>query len=163
MENMSSEVRQNILKLARKIAREQGVEVFDLELLGKGKMLLRVTIDKEEGVNLDDCEKYSKGLGAILDVENPIPGPYTLEVSSPGLNRPLRSLVDFEKYVGRSVRIITVEKIENRNFLTGRIEGVENGVITIFSDNRSITIPFDKISKARLEIELACPKSSVTS
>lgn len=163
MANMSIEGRHHILELAQQVAGEQGVELFDLELLGKGKLLLRVAVDKEGGVTLDDCEKFSKSLGALLDVENPIPGPYTLEVSSPGLDRPLRNLNDFEKYKGKCARIVTTEKIENRNFFIGRIERVENGFITLSVDNRPVIIPFDKISKARLEIELACPKNSVTS
>jgi ribosome maturation factor RimP len=163
MKNMSIEGRQHILELARQVAGDHGVELFDLELLGKGKMLLRVIIDRTEGVTLDHCEKFSKSLSAVLDVENPIPGPYTLEVSSPGLDRPLRSLEDFEKYRGRCARIVTMDKIENRNFLSGRIEGVEDGLITLFVDDHSVIVPFDKISKARLEIELPCPKNSVTS
>lgn len=149
-----NDIKQQIFKLAKQVADELGIEVFDIELLGKGKVLLRVMIDKEGGVTLDDCESFSKSLGAVLDVENPFHSAYTLEVSSPGLDRPLKSLQDFEKNNGKLARIITVEKIQNQNFFIGRIIGINNDLIKILVNKRQIDIPFDKISKARLEIEL---------
>jgi ribosome maturation factor RimP len=146
---------QQIESLAKRVADEQGVELFDIELLGKGKLLLRVAIDKEGGVTLDDCERFSKSLGALLDVEDVIHRTYTLEVSSPGLDRPLRSLREFERNKGKLARIVTVEKIENQNFLVGRIAEVkDDGLVTLMVDDHAIDIPYDKIAKARLEIEL---------
>ena len=147
-------VKQQIERLARRIADGQGVEVFDIELLGKGKLLLRVAIDKEGGVTLDDCERFSKSLGALLDVEDVIHRTYTMEVSSPGLDRPLRNLGEFERNKGKLARIVTVEKIGNQNFLVGRIAEVSDGVVTLLVDDHVIDIPYDKIAKARLEIEL---------
>jgi len=149
-----TDLKQRVLRLAEQVADGQGVEIFDIELLGKGKLLLRVTIDKEEGVTLDDCERFSKNFEALLDVENPISGSYTLEVSSPGLDRPLRSLSDFEKNKGKLARIITVEKIQNQNFFIGHIVDIDNGLIKLSVNKREIDIPFEKISKAKLEIEL---------
>ena len=149
-----NDLKQRVLRLAEQVADGQGVEIFDIELLGKGKLLLRVTIDKEEGVTLDDCERFSKNFEALLDVENPISGSYTLEVSSPGLDRPLRSLSDFEKNKGKLARIITVEKIQNQNFFIGHIVDIDNGLIKLSVNKREIDIPFEKISKAKLEIEL---------
>jgi ribosome maturation factor RimP len=149
-----SDAKKQIEDLAGRVADEQGVEVFDIELLGKGKLLLRVAIDKEGGVTLDDCERFSKSLGALLDVEDVIHRTYTLQVSSPGLDRPLRNLQEFEKNKGKLARVVTVEKIENQNFIVGRIAEVNNGVVTLLVDDRAIDIPYDKIAKARLEIEL---------
>jgi len=149
-----SDVKQEIEDLAKRVADEQGVAVFDIELLGKGKLLLRVAIDKEGGVTLDDCEKFSKSLGALLDVEDVIHHTYTLEVSSPGIDRPLRSLGEFERNKGKLARIVTAEKIENRNFIVGRIAEVNDGLVTILVDDHAIDIPYEKIAKARLEIEL---------
>ena len=149
--------------LAKQVADEHGVELFDVELLGRGKVVLRAIIDKEGGVTLDDCERFSKSLSAILDVENPLPHSYTLEVSSPGLDRPLRNVKDFKINSGKLARIITVEKIENQNFFVGRIKDVAHNLVTLTVSNRDIAIPFEKISKAKLEIDLICPKSSVTS
>lgn len=157
------EIKKRVLKLAEQAAEDLGVELFDLELLGKGKLLLRVIIDREEGVTLDDCERFSRSLEALLDVENPIPVSYTLEVSSPGLDRPLRDLKEFEKHIGKLARIITAEKIENQNLFIGRILDVNRDFVKLSFHGRELDIPSDKISKARLEVELKCQKSSATS
>jgi ribosome maturation factor RimP len=157
------EIKKRVLKLAEQVADDQGVELFDLELLGRGKLLLRVMIDSEEGVSLNDCESFSRSLEALLDVENPIPASYTLEVSSPGLDRPLRNLEDFKKHIGKLARIITTEKIENQNLFIGRILDVDSDFVKLYVHGRELDIPFEKISKARLEVELKCQKSSATS
>jgi len=149
-----NDIKLRVLKLAEQIADEQGVEIFDVELLGKGKFLLRVTIDREGGVTLDDCERFSRTLGAVLDVEDFFTGPYTLEISSPGLDRPLKGIKDFEKNIGKLARVITVEKIENQKFFIGRIMKVDNDFIRLLVNKLEIDIPFEKISKARLEVEL---------
>jgi ribosome maturation factor RimP len=156
-------LKQKVLMLAKQVADEHGVELFDIELLGRGKMLLRAFIDKEGGVTLDDCERFSRSLSAILDVENPLPCSYTLEVSSPGLDRPLRDMKDFQKNSGKLARVITVEKIENQNFFIGRIKEAAHNLVTLTVSHREIAIPFEKISKAKLEIDLICPKNSATS
>ena len=149
-----SDLSQKVLRLAGQVADEQEVELFDIELLGKGKLLLRVIIDKQGGITLNDCERFSKGFEALLDVENAITGSYALEVSSPGLDRPLRRLDDYEKNKGKLARIVTKEKIANQNFFVGRIGEVGESSIKILVNEREIVIPFDSISKARLEIEL---------
>jgi ribosome maturation factor RimP len=159
---LMNDIKNKVLRLAKQVADEQGVELFDIELLGKGKLLLRVIIDKEGGVSLDDCEKLSKNLGAILDVEDPLPGPYTLEISSPGLDRPLKGITDFEKNRGKLARIVITEKIENQYFFIGRIIKVNNQFIKLLVNGREIDIPFEKISKAKLEVELKCQKNSAT-
>ncbi|MBE0426391.1 MAG: ribosome maturation factor RimP [Nitrospirae bacterium] len=149
-----NDIKQKVSQLAGQIADVQGVELFDVELIGTGKLLIRVTIDKEGGVTLDDCERFSKSLGAVFDVEDPVPGSYTLEVSSPGLDRPLKSLEDYEKNKGKLVRVVTSEKIENQNFFIGRILEIEDNFLKLLVNRREINIPFNKISRARLEIEL---------
>ena len=155
-----NDIKQKALNFAKQVADEQGVEIFDIELLGKGKLLLRVIIDKQGGVTLNDCERFSKSLGAVLDVENPFPGSYTLEVSSPGLDRPLKGIKDFEKNTGKLARIITAEKMENQKFFIGRILEVSNAFVKLLINERKIDIPFDRISKARLEVEFKCQKNS---
>jgi len=147
-------MRQKIFQLAEQVAEEQGVELFGIELLGRGKVLLRVFIDKDGGVTLDDCQRFSKSLGIVLDVENPIPGSYKMEVSSPGLDRPLRNLKDYEKNTGKLARVITKEKIENRNFFIGRILGIHYGMIQLLVGEQEMNIPVDNISRASLEIEV---------
>ncbi|MEW6067418.1 MAG: ribosome maturation factor RimP [Nitrospirota bacterium] len=155
-----NDIKQKILKLANQVAGDQGLEIFNIEILGKGKVLLKVTLNKETGVTLEDCERFSKSFGALLDVEDPVPCPYTLEVSSPGLDRPIRSLKDFEENTGKLARIITSEKIESQNFFIGKIIKTNNNSINLLVKDREIIIPFDKISKAKLEVELKCRKSS---
>ncbi len=147
-------MRQKIHQLAEQVADDHGVELFGIEILGKGKLLLRVFIDREGGVTLDECERFSKSLSILLDVEKPIPGSYTLEVSSPGMNRPLRNLMDYEKNVGKLVRIITKEKIEKQNFFVGRISEIHEGIIRLDVGEHNVHIPFTNISRASLEIEL---------
>lgn len=156
-----TDLKERITNLAQQVAEDQELEIFEVELFGKGKLLLRVTVDKEGGVTLDDCERYSRRLGTLLDIENPLSQSYTLEVTSPGLDRPLRGIHDFEKNKGRLVRIITAEKVENQNFFIGRIINLTGDTITLRVNDRETNIPFHFITKARLEIELTCQKNSV--
>ncbi len=144
--------------MASEVATDEGFELCDLQIQGGGrKTLLRVFIDKDGGVTIADCERMSKNLGALLDVEDPIKTPYMLEVSSPGLDRPLIRQKDFQKNIGKLVRIVTLEKIDNQTFFIGRITDVGENWIRISYDKKGksedLFIPLEKISKARLEIE----------
>lgn len=155
MDKKRAIVEELILKLAGQVAEGQGVEVIGVNLLGSwNRMLLRVTIDKDGGVTLDDCEKFSRNLGSLLEIEDPVQSAYTLEVSSPGLDRPLTTLKDFEGNIGRLVRVITKEKIDNQNFFLGRIIGVAGNIIRLSIDKEEREIFFENISRARLEIEI---------
>lgn len=149
-------VKNRVYELAEEVATGHGFEVQEVKLLGRGRrMLLRVTLDKEGGVTLDDCATFSRDFEALLDVEDPISGPYTLEVSSPGLDRPIRDLDDFRKQVGKLIRVVTVQKIEDQSFFAGRLAGVEGDSISLLLDKgKQLDIRFDNISKARLEIEI---------
>ncbi|MGB9716132.1 MAG: ribosome maturation factor RimP [Thermodesulfovibrionales bacterium] len=153
-------IKNKVTEMAKKVADEQGLEIFDISLSGRERFMLRVTIDKEGGVTLEDCERFSRSLEAILDVEDLIPVSYTLEVSSPGLDRPLRDKRDFEKNIGKLARIVTFENINNRNIFVGRILKTNSEYIRLLVNGQEIDIPFEKISKARLEVELKCQKSS---
>lgn len=148
-------MKNKIIELADSIAAQHAVEIVDIELAGSsGKPLIRIFIDKENGITLDECGKFSRSLSALFDVEDPIPTAYILEVSSPGLDRPLKELRDFQRNIGKPARIITSAKVEDRNIFIGRITGVGGGNITLSLEDKVIEIPFDQISKARLEIEL---------
>ena len=119
MDTKQSIVEETALKLARQVADDQSVEVLEVRLSGRGKgTLLRVTIDRSGGVTLDDCERFSRSLGLLLEAEDSLQGPYNLEVSSPGLDRPLTALKDFERNKGKLVRIITKDKIDNQIFFS---------------------------------------------
>ncbi len=155
---MDKSVEDKIRSLAGRVADDYGFELFDVTLLGRGKRaFLRVSIDKEGGVTLSDCETFSRRLEALMDVEDPISGPYTLEVSSPGLDRPLKDISDFRKNIGKLIRIVTKENIDNQSFFMGRLEGVNGeSVRLVLSDGRKreVSIPIHSVSKARLEVEL---------
>jgi ribosome maturation factor RimP len=151
MENMQKK----ITELAGSVAREYGVRIVDIELAGGVRRpTVKIFIDKEGGVTLDDCERVSRAVSAVLDVEDPIRTPYMLEVSSPGLDRPLKGLDDFESSVGKLARVVTREAMEGQTFFIGRIAGVKGNMIRLLIENeKEIEVPYEKVSKARLEIE----------
>jgi ribosome maturation factor RimP len=148
-------VEDRVMELARQVAGGLGVSVEEVQLLGRGRRtLMRITIDKDGGVTLADCEAFSRDIGALLDVEDPLSGPYNLEVSSPGLDRPLRNLEDFRKNTGKLARVITRQKMENQSFFVGRIAGVDEERVRLMVGDREVEIYLDNISRARLEVEM---------
>ncbi len=117
----------------------------------RGKFLLKVFIEKEGGVTLDDCERISREIEAVLDVEDPIPYSYTLEVSSPGLDRSLRVPEDFKRFCGKTARVITSRRIEDQTFFIGEIvEAGDINMVLLLPRERKVTIPYEEISRARL-------------
>ncbi len=151
-----AEVKRKIYELADSIAAEYGVQIADIELKGSLRnAIVRIFIDKDQGVTLEDCGKFSRAMSTILDVEDPIRTSYTLEVSSPGLDRALNGPEDFEKNIGKLVRIVTKESINNQKFFVGRLTDVTGDNLELSIDKKAVIyIPFNQIAKARLEIEL---------
>jgi ribosome maturation factor RimP len=148
-------VKERVSELAEEVAVSMGVEVDDIELLGEGRRrVLRVTLDSPGGVTIDDCASFSRDFGALMDVEDPIEGAYTLEVSSPGLDRPLKTLRHYEKSIGKLVNVVLKEEREGGGFLRGRLLSVDAKGIGISVDGREMMIPFDNIKRARLEPEV---------
>ena len=141
--------------LAGEVGENLGYEVDDLELLGgAGRTLLRITIDKSGGVTMDDCASFSRDLSALLDVENPIKGRFTLEVSSPGLDRLLKKPRHYEKNLGKLVKVVPREKVAGRNFLVGRLLEADENAIRLSVDDEEVEIPLAQVKKARLELEI---------
>ncbi len=131
--------------------RALGFELVDSELAGRGRnAVLRVYIDGPHGVTVDDCAEVSRQLSAILDVEDPFPERYVLEVSSPGLDRPLVRREDFERFVGESVKIRLRLPIEGRRNFSGRLLGVESDHVVLEVDGKTVNLDFGGIEKARL-------------
>jgi ribosome maturation factor RimP len=132
-----------------------GIELDNIELNKmRGKALLRIYIDREEGITIDDCTLVSREVETLLDVEDPIPYSYVLEVSSPGLDRPLRNIRDFVRFSGRNVRVITKEPIDKQTFFVGQLaEADDNEIVLLLPKDKTITIDHKNISKARLEVE----------
>jgi ribosome maturation factor RimP len=149
-------IEKRIKEIVEPVINSLGIGLDYVEILKmRGKLLLRIFIDKEGGVTVDDCEYVSREIEAILDVEDPIPSSYVLEVSSPGLDRPLRNPDDFKKYSGRTARIITNTPIQNQTFFIGDIEDAsDEEVVLLLKDNKRIVIPYKIISKARLEVRI---------
>jgi ribosome maturation factor RimP len=142
--------------LIKPVVENIGMKLSSLELhRARGRSLLRVFIDKEGGVTIDDCEDVSREVSAILDVEDPIAGPYTLEVSSPGLDRPLKSPEDFKRFSGEIARIVTSKPIEKQTFFVGKIlRAGETDVVMLLPKEREVIIPYSIIARARLEINI---------
>jgi ribosome maturation factor RimP len=112
--------------------------------------VLRIYIDKEEGIQLEDCSAVSRQISALLDVEDPITGRFNLEVSSPGLDRPLRRVEDFQRFSGEVVKIKTAMAIEGQRNFKGRLQGVEDDQVIIECENKKVCLPIMAIDKARL-------------
>ena len=124
---------EHVRGVAERVAASSGLEVVDVEFRGGGKArMLRVFIDKPGGVTHQDCEAFSREVGTILDVEDLVPGgSYTLEISSPGLDRKLVRPADFERFQGSRVRLITREPVEGSKFIEGRLETFQDGRLTV--------------------------------
>src|SRR5579871_4848897 len=124
-------MRETLLKLLEPAIEALGYELVELEF---PPHLLRIYIDREGGVTVDDCEIVSRQVSAVLDVEDPIPGAYTLEVSSPGLDRPLRKVADFARFAGEQARIELTLPIEGRRRFSGTLKGCEAEEVSIEVD-----------------------------
>ena len=120
--------------------------------------LLRIYIDREQGIMIDDCSKVSHQVSGVLDVEDPIPGNYQLEVSSPGDDRPLFNIKQFEQFIGSIVAINLFKPIAKRRKITGLIVKVEGSLVFIEEDEHVFEIPFQAMSKARLVPEYSVKK-----
>jgi len=131
-----------------------GVELWGIEHQSQGKFsTLRIYIDASEGIDIDDCEKVSRQVSAILDVEEPIGGEYTLEVSSPGLDRPLFTAEQFAKFNGNQVNLRTRTPIEGRRKFKGQIQEVRENVVCLDVDGTLYEIPHTEIEKANIVYE----------
>jgi ribosome maturation factor RimP len=126
-------VEEQVREIADRVAKSQGLEIWDVEFRGTaGKSrLLRIYIDSPEGVTLEHCENVSREVSTILDIEDPIKGAYTLEVSSPGLDRKLRNAGDYERYRGNLVKLQTLEPVNGSRNFEGRIQEVSDGRLSL--------------------------------
>lgn len=130
---------------------EDGYELLHVEMRSEGGApILRIYIDRPEGINIEDCVRISRKTAVLLDVEDPVKGKYTLEVSSPGIERPLFTEKDYIRFQGREIRLATHNKIENRRKFQGLIESLEDGILELLCDGQVIKINFNEIKKANL-------------
>lgn len=144
-------LRDTLAALLAPVVEALGYELWELEYsAGRGTGLLRVYIDAEAGITLDDCERVSRAVSEQLDAADPIPGQYTLEVSSPGLERPLRSPAHFARFVGEPVFVETVQPLEGRRRFKGRLAAAGTEAVEVEEDGRLWTLPLGGIRKAHL-------------
>jgi ribosome maturation factor RimP len=148
---------------AERVVAAHGLELFDVELTRESQgWIVRVTIDRpgpaatpEDSVSIEDCSTVSRELSAILDVEDPLDRTYTLEVSSPGLDRPLRDEADFRRFAGRLASVVLEAPVDGQTFFNGRIQGIDGTdvVILVGKKNRAHRLPVSGIKRARLDVE----------
>jgi ribosome maturation factor RimP len=153
---------EQIRAIAARVAGERGLEVWDVtsrqEMHGR---VVRVFLDRPgpasvpaECVSVDECAEVSREMSTILDVDDPLPYPYTLEVSSPGLDRPLRQAADYERFSGRLAKIVVREPVDNQHAFTGRLRGMDDAAVLLEgSGGRMHRLPMHLITRGRLEVE----------
>lgn len=153
---------EQIRAVAERVAASRGLEIWDIqsrrEAVGH---VVRVFIDRpgpaatpEESVSIEDCEQVNREMSTILDVEDPLPFAYTLEVSSPGLDRPLRDAADYRRFAGRLSKVVVREAVDNQKAFEGRLRGVEDDNVLLEAANGRIhRLPLRLITRGRLEVE----------
>lgn len=158
----------HIRALAGRVAQTYGLEIFDVQFRREAVgWILRVTVDRAgpadtearpgapgDSVGVDDCRNVSNDLSALLDVEDAIDRAYTLEVTSPGLDRPLRRAGDYDRFRGRLAQIVTTEPVDGQTHFRGRLEGTDAGDVVLgYESGRKVRVPLAAVSRARLEVE----------
>jgi ribosome maturation factor RimP len=143
--------------VAERVTAARGFELVDVEAKrDREGFVVRLYVDKEGGIGLEELQSVSEEVSAILDAEDPVEGAYTLEVSSPGLDRPLKKEADYRRFVGRAARLSSYEPVDGRRHWAGRLLGVEDGHVTVSLTKEGgveCRIPLAKIAHARLEVE----------
>jgi len=156
------EVVEHVREIASRVAASLGLDIFDVQYRREGGgMVLRIQLDRpgsgataEDSVSVQDCERVSRDLSAILDVEDVIPTAYTLEVSSPGLDRPLRGAADYDRFAGRRAKIVMREAVDGQMFFKGRLGGIDAAHVVVETDDgRRHRVPIGVIARANLEVE----------
>ena len=141
----------NVLNVVKPVVESLGYELVGVEYLTQGRDgLLRVYIDAEDGIKVEDCQRVSHQLSGVLDVEDVIKGHYSLEISSPGLDRPLFNAAQFERFAGSEVKLRLEAPLEGRRKFRGTLLGVEDGEVRLLVDGEEVRIPLASIDKANL-------------
>jgi ribosome maturation factor RimP len=153
---------EQIRSIAERVAKSRGLEVWDIQNRREASgPIVRVFIDRpgpsatpEDSVSIEDCEQVSREISTILDVEDPLPSAYTLEVSSPGLDRPLRGVDDYRRFAGRLAKVVVAEPVDNQKAFEGRLRGVEQSAVLLEGPGGKLhRLPLQLITRGRLEVE----------
>ena len=149
----SDVVLERVRAIVEPVVTDAEMVLVDLELVGGGgNYILRVLIDKPSSVTLENCVQINRALSDLLDVEDPIPNRYTLEVSSPGMDRPFKTVLDYERAYGKLVKITTQEPVEGNTEHIGHLESCLDDQLTIIIDKKPRIIPMDTVAKAHREL-----------
>ena len=160
----------HIREIADRVAASCGVEIFDVQLRREPVgLVLRIFIDRptrrdaagrpiverpEDSIGIEECQRVSQDVSAILDVEDALDAAYTLEVSSPGLERSLRDLDDYARFAGRMAKIVVREPVDGQVHFEGRVTGIEDGAVVLaVGRTKMVRLPFDRIARGRLAVE----------
>jgi ribosome maturation factor RimP len=145
---------ERVREFAESLLPAMGLELFDVQFRREGHgWVLRLVVDKEEGVTLDDCSQVSRETSDFLDVEDIIDHPYHLEVSSPGLERPLRTMAECQRHLGKKVRIKLKEEIDSQRVIIGELKQAEKDELTVLSEQGTANnIEWENVQKARLTL-----------
>ena len=158
----AGDVVEQVTAIATRVAATCGLDIFDVQFRRESSgMVLRVRLDRpgpsasaDDSVSVDDCARVSRDLSAVLDVEEVVPMAYTLEVSSPGLDRPLRHAGDYRRFVGRRAKLVMREAVDGERFFKGRLGGVDGADVLIDGDDgRRHRVPMGVVTRAHLEVE----------
>lgn len=153
---MREEIVEKIREIAERIGEQESIEIVDVQLLGGGaSRLLRLTIDCEGGVTHTHCETITHKVGDVLDAEDIIPGEgYQLEVTSPGVERPLKQPKDFTRFAGKKIKVVLKEAIGNSKRFEGLLHGLQDGNVELeTAKGGRVSVPLEKIQKANLKFE----------
>ena len=146
-----SKITEKVEALAKPIVEEEGCELWSVEYVREaGSWYLRIFIDKEGGVGIDDCERISRRLDPVLDEADPIPESYVFEVGSAGAERELKRPSDFEKFLGSDVEVKLYQPYQNKKSFIGKLEAYENGDVTV----NSVTLKKSQIAQVKLHITI---------
>lgn len=151
---MAETVIKRVEAVAFPVLEESGLELVDVQYRREQNgWILRLIIDKQDGLSLNDCAAVSREISQLLDIEDIVDQAYNLEVSSPGLNRPLKSMAEYERFVGRLAKIKTIEPIDGERVFVGKISKTEGESIVLEVGGKEMTILLSQVAKARLEVE----------
>ena len=140
-----------LVKLLTPVVESLGCELWGLEYMSQGRhSTLRLYIESPDGIGLEECEKVSRQVSSVMDVEDPITGEYSLEVSSPGLDRPLYSLEQFQRYIGERLNVKLRSVFDGRRKFSGQLKGIENEEIILVVDGHEYLLPIELIEKANI-------------
>ena len=142
---------EQLKELLAPVIEDLGFTLWGVQYLQGRDAVLRLFIDNEQGITVDDCVRVSHEVSGILDVEDPIPGEYSLEVSSPGMDRPIFELAQFERYIGEDVQIKLLAPLAGKRKMTATLVAIDGDTLVVMLNGDTLRVPYSQVDRARLE------------